>query len=50
MLRMYDVGGKLLNGVTSVYVNTLAGFRVNGRECECFRIDNDVRQELFISP
>ena len=28
--RVYDVGGKLLNGVKSVYVNSLAYLRVKG--------------------
>ena len=29
VLRMYDVGGKLLNGIKSMYVNSLAYVRVN---------------------
>ena len=29
ILRMYGVGGKLLNDIKSVYVNSLARFRVN---------------------
>ena len=28
VLRMYDVGGKLLNGIKSMYVNSLACVRV----------------------
>ena len=39
ILRMYDVGGKLLNGIKSVYANSLACVRVKGCESECFRID-----------
>ena len=35
LLRMYDVGGKLLNGIKSVYVNSLAYVRVKGNESEC---------------
>ena len=34
ILRMYDVGGKLLNGIRSMYVNGLTCVRVNGRELE----------------
>ena len=41
---MYDVGGKLLNGVISMYVNSLVCVRVKGCESECFRIDSGVRQ------
>ena len=32
VLRMYDVGGKLLNGINSMYVNSLACVRVKGGE------------------
>ena len=39
---MYDVGGKLLNGIKSMYVNSLACIRVKGGESECFRIDSGV--------
>ena len=35
ILRMYDVGGKLLNGIKSIYVNSLACVRVKGSENEC---------------
>ena len=37
---MYDVAGKLLNGVKSMYVNSIACAKVKGSECECFRIDS----------
>ena len=40
---MYDVGGKLLNGIKSMYVNSLAYVIVKGVESECFRIDSGVR-------
>ena len=30
--EMYDVGGKLLNGINSIYVNSLACVRVKGCE------------------
>ena len=43
VLRMYDVGGKLLNGIKSMYVNSLACVRVKGGESECFRINSDMR-------
>ena len=32
VLRMYDVGSKLLNGIKSIYVNSLACVRVKGGE------------------
>ena len=44
VLRMYDVGGKLLNGIKSMYVNSLVCVRVKGGEIEGFRIDSGVRQ------
>ena len=50
VLRMYDVGGKLLNGIKSMYVNSLACVRVKGCESECFRIDSSVRQRCIMSP
>ena len=50
VLRMYDVGGKLLNGIKSVYVNRLTCVRVKRCESECFRIDNGVRQGCIMSP
>ena len=43
VLRMYDVGGKLLNGIKSMYVNSLACFRVKGGKSECFRINSGAR-------
>ena len=44
--EMYDVGGKLLIGIKSLYVNGLAYVKVKGGESECFRIDSGVRQGL----
>ena len=35
VLRMYDVGGKLLNGMKSMYVNSLAFVRVKEGVSEC---------------
>ena len=43
VLRMYDVGGKLLNSIKSMYVNSLAFVRVKVGESECFRINSGVR-------
>ena len=38
MLRMYDVEGKLLSGIKTMYVDS------SGSENEWFRIDRGVRQ------
>ena len=38
------MGGKLLNGVKSMYVSSLACVGVKGGESECFKINNGVRQ------
>ena len=43
VLRMYDVGVKLLNGIKSLYVNSLACVRVKGGESKCFRFNSGVR-------
>ena len=32
VLRMYDVSGKLLNGIKRMYVNSLACVRIKGGE------------------
>ena len=50
VLRMYDVGSKLLKGIKGMYVNTLACVRVKGCESECFRIYSRVRQVCIMSP
>ena len=50
VLRMRDVGGKLLNGIKSMYVKSLACIRVKGGESKCFRIDSGVRQGCIMSP
>ena len=50
VLRMYDEGGKLLNSIKSMYVNSLACVRVKGDESEFFRIDSGVKQECIMSP
>ena len=43
VLKMYDVGGKFLNGINSMYANSLACIRVNGGESKCFKIDSGVQ-------
>ena len=50
MLRMYDVGGKLLSRIRSIYIDSLACVRVKGGENQKFRIDSGVRQGFIISP
>ena len=40
---MYDVGGKLLNGIKRMYVNFLACVIVKGGMIECFRINGSMR-------
>ena len=49
VLIMYDVGDKLLNGIKSMYLNSLACIRVKGSENECYRIDSGVRQVCITS-
>ena len=49
VMRMYDVGGKLLNGIKSLFVNSLVCIRVKGGEGECFKINRDVRQDFIMS-
>ena len=49
MLRMYDVWGKLLNGIKSMYVDSSACVRVKGVESERFRIDIRVRKSCIMS-
>ena len=44
------MGGKLLDGINSVYVNNLACIRVKRCENESFRIDRGVRQVCIVSP
>ena len=47
---MYDVGGKLLGRIMSIYVGSLACVRVKGNVSEWFRIDREVRQGCIMSP
>ena len=44
LLRIYDVGGKLLNGIKGMYISSLACVRVKGGESEYFRINSCMRQ------
>ena len=50
VLRMYDVGGKLLGGIKSMYVDRLAYVRVKGGVSEQFRIDSGMRHGCIMSP
>ena len=43
------MGGKLLSGIKSTYVDSLAYFREKGGESHRFRIDSWVRQECIMS-
>ena len=43
MLRIYDVKGKLLNRIKSMYVNSVGCIEVKWSESECFRVDIGVR-------
>ena len=47
---MYDVGGKLLNGIMSMYVDSSASVRLKGGVSKQFRIDSGVRQGCIMSP
>ncbi len=49
-LRVYEVGGKLLEGVRSFYENASASVRVNGELSENFKVKVDVRQGCVMSP
>ena len=43
ILRMYDLGGKLLSGSKSMYIDSLACVRVKGGEREGFRVESSVK-------
>ena len=49
VLRMCDVGGKLLNSIKSVYVNSLACVRAKEYESDCLRIDSGARHVCIMS-
>ena len=42
------MAGKLLNGIKSVYANSLTCVRVRRGESECFRVDSGVRHGCII--
>ena len=44
------MGGKLLIGIKSMYVNSLGCVRIKGGESECFSIDSGVRQGCIMFP
>ena len=48
--RMYELHGKLLNGIKSMYINSLVCVRVKGSESGCFRINSGERQGCIMSP
>ena len=50
VLRMYDVWGKLLGGIKSIYVDSLACVIVKGGESKRFGINGGVRQGCIMSP
>ena len=50
VLRMYNMGGKLLGGIKSMYVDSLFCVRVKGGMSERFRIARGVRQGCIMSP
>ena len=50
VFKMYNVGGKSMSGIKSMYVGSSACVRVKGGECERFRIDSGVREGCIMSP
>ena len=50
VLRMYDVEGKFLSGIKSMYVDSSAYGRINGSVSKEFRIGSEVRQGYIMSP
>ncbi len=49
-LRVYGVGGQLLEGIRSFYKNAGASLRMNGELSECFSVVVGVRQRCVMSP
>ena len=47
---MYDVGGKLLNGIRNMYFNSLAYIRAKGGENEYLRINSCMKHGCIMSP
>ena len=50
MLRMYDVNGKQLNGIKSMYVNSLTCVKLKEGENKCFRMNSGLKQGCIIFP
>src|SRR5678815_933392 len=50
MLVIYDAGGKLLNGIKSMYNDSKACERINRVESDWFNINSRVRQGCVMSP
>ena len=48
VLRMCDVGDKLLNSKKSLYLKSLACVTVKRGESECFRINSGVRRVYHV--
>ena len=44
------MGGKLLNGIKSMYIDSSVCIRVKGGESKQFRIDSKVREGCIMSP
>src|SRR5678815_3270400 len=50
VLVIYDVGGKLLNGIKSMYGDSEACVRINRVESDWFNINSRVRLGCVMSP
>src|SRR5678815_3421689 len=50
VLMIYGVGGRLLNGIKSMYDDSEACARINGVNGDWFRISSGVRQGCVMSP
>ena len=50
VLRICDVGGKLLSGIKSVCIDSLTCFREKGVKSKRFRIDSRVRTRVYYAP
>ena len=44
------MGGRLLNGIKSMYFNNEARVRIRGSKSECFRIDSGMWEGFIMSP
>ncbi len=50
ILKVYGVGGSLMNGMKAFYKDVKACIKVNGKISEIFGIQQAVRQECVMSP